>query len=71
MRTLALDTASLDLVLDSHGNLSMTDPDYSIAQDAASAIRTSIGECWYDVTLGLPHRQHGGQHDTDTVMRIA
>lgn len=57
MQTLPLDTTSWDLVLDNNGNLSLTDPDYSIAQDVASAIRTVLGECWYDVTLGLPYFQ--------------
>src|SRR5690348_6146263 len=57
MQTLPLDTSSWDLVLDSNGNLSLSGKDYSIAQDVASAIRTFKGECWYDVTLGLPYFQ--------------
>lgn len=40
MQTLPLNTASWDLEPDSLGNLSLADPDYSIAQDVASAIRT-------------------------------
>lgn len=57
MQTLPLDTKSWDLRLDSNGNLTLTDPDYSIAQDVASAIRTFQGECWYGATLGLPYFQ--------------
>ena len=57
MQTLPLDTSSWDLRLDSNGNLTLADPDYSIAQDVASAIRTFQGECWYGVTLGLPYFQ--------------
>jgi len=57
MQTLPLDTTSWDLALDSNGNLSLTDPDYSIAQDVASAIRTFQGECWYGATLGMPYFQ--------------
>lgn len=57
MQTLPLNTDTWDLELDSLGNLSLTDPDYSIAQDVASAIRTFLGECWYGVTLGLPYFQ--------------
>jgi len=57
MQTLPLNTQTWDLELDSNGNLSLTDPDYSIAQDVASAIRTFIGECWYGVTLGMPYFQ--------------
>jgi len=57
MQTLPLDTTSWDLTLDSNGNLSLADPDYSIAQDVASAIRTFQGECWYGATLGMPYFQ--------------
>jgi len=57
MQTLPLDKTTWDLVLDGNGNLTLTDPDYSIAQDVASAIRTFQGECWYGVTLGLPYFQ--------------
>lgn len=53
-RTLPL-SAAWDLTLDPAGNLSLTDPDSSIAQDVASAIRTFLGECWYDTGLGLPY----------------
>lgn len=54
-QTLPLNTSTWDIELDSNGNLTLADPDYSIAQDVASAIRTFLGECWYDVTLGLPY----------------
>lgn len=57
MQTLPLNIETWDLELDHAGNLSLTDPDYSIAQDVASAIRTFLGECWYDATLGLPYFQ--------------
>ena len=30
---------------------------WSIAQDVASATRTFLGECWYDVSQGLPYWQ--------------
>lgn len=58
MQTLPLNPTTWDLALDSNGNLSLTDPDYSIAQDVASAIRTFQGECWYGATLGLPYFQN-------------
>lgn len=54
-KTIPLDADSWDIQLDSNGNLTLTDESYSIAQDVASAIRTFLGECWYDVTLGLPY----------------
>lgn len=56
-KTLPLSQTGWDLVLDAAGNLSLTDPDASIAQDVASAIRTFAGECWYDTTLGMPYFQ--------------
>lgn len=57
MQTLLLNKDAWDLELDSFGNIALADPDYSIAQDVASAIRTFLGECWYGVTLGLPYFQ--------------
>lgn len=55
-KTLPLD-ADWDLRLDQSGNLTLTDEPISIAQDVASAIRTFLGECWYDTSLGLPYFQ--------------
>lgn len=56
-KTLPLDPVAWDLVLDSAGNLNLADPDTSIAQGVASAIRTFLGECWYNVNLGMPYFQ--------------
>lgn len=56
-KTLPLSRPGWDLVLDSAGDLVLTDSDNSVAQDVASAIRTFIGECWYDTSLGLPYWQ--------------
>jgi hypothetical protein len=53
--TLPLNPDSWDLQLDAAGNLNLTTADVSIAQDVASAIRTFLGECWYDVSLGMPY----------------
>lgn len=55
--TIPLDTSTWDIFLNAAGNLSLTDPDSSIAQDVASAVRTFQGECWYDNTLGMPYFQ--------------
>jgi hypothetical protein len=55
--TLPLNPDSWDLQLDAAGNLNLTTPDASIAQDVASAIRTFMGEAWYDASLGLPYFQ--------------
>jgi len=58
MRTLLLDQTAWDLVLTSDGNIALADDPYSRAQDAASAIRTFIGECWYDTRIGIPYFQN-------------
>lgn len=53
--TLFLDPILWDLSLNSDGNIALgTDP-YSLAQDAASAIRTFQGEVWYSTDLGIPY----------------
>lgn len=55
--TLLLDTLSWDLLLDSDGNIAVASSPYSLAQDAASAIRLFQGELWYDTTQGVPYFQ--------------
>ena len=57
MNTMLLDTAAWDLVLDSNGDIGLASPPYAVAQDVASAIRTFLGECSYDTTLGVPYWQ--------------
>ena len=52
--TLLLDQSSWDLVLDSNGNIAVASDPYSLAQDAASAIQTYLGECYWDTTVGVP-----------------
>jgi len=55
--SLLLDQSAWDLVLDVNGNIALAGAPYSVAQDVASAIRTFIGECWYNTNLGLPYWQ--------------
>lgn len=55
--SLLLDQTAWDLVLDVNGNIALAQTPYSVAQDVASAIRTFLGECWYDTSLGLPYWQ--------------
>lgn len=55
--TLLLDQSYWDLVLDINGNIALASSPYSIAQDVASAVRTFLGECWYNTTLGIPYWQ--------------
>lgn len=53
--TLLLDRTSWDLCIDAKGNIALASDPYSIAQDAASAIKLFIGEYYYDVALGIPY----------------
>ena len=55
--TLLLDVSQWDLVIDADGNLAVAAEPYSLAQDAASAIRTFLGECFWDTTVGVPWLQ--------------
>jgi hypothetical protein len=55
MQTLLLDTVANDLVLDVNNNIAIASNPYSLAQDAASAVKTFQGECYFDVTLGIPY----------------
>lgn len=53
--TLLLDRTTWDLCIDASGNIAMATEPYSLAQDAASAIKLFLGEYWYDTTIGIPY----------------
>lgn len=53
--TLLLDRTTWDLCTDANGNIAMADEPYAIAQDVASAVRTFLGECWFNVKDGVPY----------------
>lgn len=53
--SLLLDQAVWDLVLDASGNIAMAQPPYALAQDVACAIRTFLGEVWYNTAIGIPY----------------
>lgn len=55
--TMLLDTDAWDLTLDASGNWAVAAAPYAVAQDAASEIRTFLGEVYYDTTRGLPYFQ--------------
>lgn len=55
--TLLLDRTTWDLVIDAQGNIALATPPYALAQDAASAIKTFLGECYFDTTVGVPWLQ--------------
>jgi hypothetical protein len=52
--TLLLDISTWDLVLDANGNIALASEPYSLAQDAASAIKTFLGECYWNTLVGIP-----------------
>lgn len=55
MKTLYLGVDDWDLAIDSAGNIATAENPYSLAQDAASAIKTFSGEAYYNTTLGVPY----------------
>lgn len=58
--SLVLDWNTWDLKLDAAGNIQLFTPanyNSSVAQDAACAIKTFLGDCWYNQTLGMPWLQ--------------
>lgn len=55
--TLLLDANTWDLTLDANDNIAVADEPYALAQDAASAIKTFLGECFWDTTVGIPYLQ--------------
>ena len=55
MKTLLLDPATWDLVLDASGNIAVASDPYSIAQDVASACQLFLGELYYDTSKGVPY----------------
>lgn len=57
MNTLLLALDTWDLCLDASGNIALATAPYALAQDVASAIKTFLGEVYYDTTLGVPYFQ--------------
>lgn len=55
MKSLYLSTGAWDLTVDSAGNIAACTEPYRLAQDAATAIRTFVGDLYYDQAAGLPY----------------
>lgn len=55
MKTLLLSPLTWDLMTDASSNIAVADDPYSLAQDAASAIKLFLGELWFDTTQGVPY----------------
>ncbi len=45
-----------DCCLDSNGDIAVCTAPYALAQDVASACKTFLGECWFDMTVGVPYQ---------------
>jgi hypothetical protein len=57
MQTLLLNPQTWDLVVDASNNIAVAGNPYSLAQDAASAIKLFLGELYFDTTQGVPYFQ--------------
>lgn len=55
MDTLLLELDNWDLCIDASRNIALAKPPYALAQDVASAIKTFLGEVFYDTTMGVPY----------------
>lgn len=56
MQTQLLTQDTWDWCLDALGNIAIASPPYAVAQDIASGIKTNLGECWYDNTVGVNYK---------------
>lgn len=55
MPGLLLDQGSWDLCVNANGSIAFAQPPYATAQSVSSAIRTFLGECYYNTALGVPY----------------
>lgn len=55
MKSLLLDRTTWDLCKDAGRNIAVCDEPYSLAQDAACAVKLFQGELYYDTTAGIPY----------------
>lgn len=53
--TLLLDNDANDLCADANGNIAIAAPPYAVAQDVSTAIKTFLGDCYYDQTIGIDY----------------
>jgi hypothetical protein len=55
MDSLNITNDTNDLFVDSSGNIAIATGSFALALNAACAIRTFSGECWFNSTLGIPY----------------
>ncbi len=53
--TLLLDQTAWDMVLDANGDIAIAQPPYAVSQDVVSALKTFLGEVFYDSSMGIPY----------------
>lgn len=53
MSSLYINPLTRDLDIDAAGNIAVATGAYALAQDAACAIKTRLGEVYYETTLGI------------------
>lgn len=69
MKTLLLNPLTNDLTLDTSSNIAVATNPYSLAQNAASVIKTYLGEVYYDTTLGIPWNAFLGKPPNIALLR--
>lgn len=57
MDSLLLQQDVWDLCLDASGNIALASTPYAESQDVASAIKTFLGEVWFNKAIGVPYFQ--------------
>jgi hypothetical protein len=58
MNSLYLNPQTWDLAVDSSGSIAVCSDPYALAQNAATACRTFLKDCYYDQTIGVPYLQN-------------
>lgn len=61
MSSLLLSPVTWDLLVDASGNIAVASAPYALAQDAACAIQTYLGEVYYDTSQGVPYANIQGK----------
>src|SRR5208282_3676132 len=69
--TLLLDQGTWDLLIDANGNIAVATEPYSLAQDAASAIKTFLGECYWNTAIGVNYPSILGQPFSPATLKQA
>lgn len=57
MDTMLLDQEIWDVCLDANGDWAMASDPYALAQDVASELKTFLGECYYDTSVGIRYKE--------------